>query len=284
MLVHTNTQVKNEGPLLEYTLKIWKDYPVDSFIFFNDCSTDNTVEIIKDILTDRAVLLNKEAGDYLEGSNRADMLEYSRKAKAELVFSIDADELFTQALVDKFEEVTPAMKEHRVMLPQYNVVGSLRQIRTDPLYANNAPRDFAFPMAYTHPFHETHLKGMKALKGRHKTPRTPPISKPPVSFNDSAIGFVHLQALNIKFYALKQLYYKINDYHENGTPLKEINSRYDHATNLLNFNYVPAPKNVIGNWSIDPACFDKIAEYRKYKEYINTHKVDELITFGEQYL
>ena len=48
MKVHANIMVKRRI-LLKQILPIWKDYPIDEFVFYNDLSTDSTVEVIKDL-------------------------------------------------------------------------------------------------------------------------------------------------------------------------------------------------------------------------------------------
>ena len=50
MRVCLNTMVKNESKILDNVLPIWRNYPVDFFIFYDDNSTDNTVEVIKKYL------------------------------------------------------------------------------------------------------------------------------------------------------------------------------------------------------------------------------------------
>ena len=50
MRVAINTMVKNEEILLSNVLPIWKSYPVDYFIFYDDNSSDNTLSVIQNIL------------------------------------------------------------------------------------------------------------------------------------------------------------------------------------------------------------------------------------------
>ena len=52
MIAHGNIMVKNEEILLNELLPIWKTYPLDKFVFYNDNSVDQTVEVINDILVD----------------------------------------------------------------------------------------------------------------------------------------------------------------------------------------------------------------------------------------
>ena len=57
MKVALNTMVKNEEVMLSHVLPIWKNYPVDYFIFYDDNSTDNTNNIIYDLLPKEKVII-----------------------------------------------------------------------------------------------------------------------------------------------------------------------------------------------------------------------------------
>ena len=98
-------------------------------------------------------------------------------------------------------------------------------------------------------------------------------------------GFVHLQALDIKFYALKQLWYKHYEYYTYNKSVDEINAAYDPVVNGLNFNVHDIPDSVIYWDTIDPTVFDKMAKERDYVGQIKQFgMVDGLITFGKEYL
>jgi hypothetical protein len=88
----------------------------------------------------------------------------------------------------------------------------------------------------------------------------------------------------VRFYALKQLWYKVFEYTEYGNSIEEINSKYDPVVNGLDFCQSDMPKDIIGDWKFDSSVFDKIAEERNYLEYIKENGVNELITFGSEYL
>ena len=88
----------------------------------------------------------------------------------------------------------------------------------------------------------------------------------------------------MKFYALKQLWYKVYEYKEYGKSVEEINAAYDKVVNGLDFCEIDTPNNIVGDWKFDASVFDKILEERKYIDYIKEYGVDELITFGGEYL
>lgn len=273
MKIHINCQVKNEATLLEHVLPFWQEYPVDRFVFLNDRSVDNTVEVIEDYFGDEAKILNSITENFHEGKNRSAMIEYSRDKGADIVISIDADELLSKSFLDHFDWIMNEALNLHLFVYQYNVVGSPNKIRQDPSYVNNY-RDFIFPLKYTGRFDET--------QDKYHTPRTPSIDLSEGFLKEC--GFIHLQALNIKFYALKQLWYKVFEYKEYGNFIEEINAKYDPVVNGLDFCEIDTPKEIIGDWKFDASVFDKILEERKYADYIKENGVDELITFGSEYL
>jgi glycosyltransferase involved in cell wall biosynthesis len=289
MKVHINTQVKNERFLLEKVLPFWQEYPVDEFVFFNDHSSDKTEEVIDDFLGDEAKIFSAGedkvsklhiTSDYNEPSNRSVMYEYSKNQGADIVISIDADELLSHSFLLSFDWIMEQSLRSRVCIYQYNVVGSLSKIRQDPEYIGNY-RDFVIPVNHSESYNTTLSQNL--LNSLHESPRVPLINLPTVLLPKSC-GFIHLQALNKKFYVLKQLFYKVFEYKEYGKTPAQLLNIYDKVVNGLDFCEIDTPKEIIGDWKFDASVFDKILEERKYIEYIKEHGVDELITFGGEYL
>lgn len=277
MNIHANVQVKDEARLLEEVLPEWMEYPIDKFVFLDDNSTDGTWEVIEEMCDPGRFELCftfDASMKYSESRNRGCMLECSRDAGADIVISLDADELLTDPLIDNFDSIMKAALDARLMMFQWNVAGSMSMYRQDNAYFKNY-RDFIFPMKRTGKFDYSLTE--------YHSPRTPPIDAP-VQLLADEIGFVHLQALNVRFYALKQLWYKTYEYVNYGKSVDDINAAYDPVVNGLDFCAIPIPYGVIGWDDIDPTIFDRIAEDRKYVEQIKKHSVPELITFGKEYL
>ncbi len=273
MKVHTNTIFKNEAVLLKEVLPIWEKYPVDKFVFYDDNSTDESVDIIKEILEDRCVILNNNLKDFHESHHRSTILEYSRENNATHVVSIDCDELLSTNLLQNFNEIVSTCDKYNLHLYQYNVVNGLDFYRQDPAYENNY-RNFIISLKKTHKFDTSQSK--------FHTPRIPKVNLVPVMLKDA--GFIHLQAINRKFYALKQLWYKHYEYRNYDHTIGQINQRYDPVVNGLNFKPVTTPKNIIDGIKFDISIYDSLEEMKGYKKYILEKPVDELITFGKAYL
>jgi len=272
--IHGNIMVKNEELLLQELLPIWEKYPLEKFVFYNDNSVDNTVEIIKDNLGDRAIILNDNRDTFHESYNRSRMLEYSRDNGATHAIAFDCDELLSDNFVQNFNEVINLYETQDIHLYWFNVVNNtVKKIRQDPSYINNF-RSFVLPLKNTGKFNMNDWK--------YHTPRTPPVSLPKVATKN--FGVIHLQAINRRFYALKQLWYKHYEYKNYDHSIEFINNRYDPVVNDLDFFEVDTPPEILGNIKFDSSVYDKIERQKKYYEFIMENYTEELVTFGKEYL
>jgi len=270
--VHANVMVKNEGLILKEILPIWRNYPIDTFVFLNDGSDDDTVEVINETLGSRAVVLDRPLDKFHEAKNRSKMLEYSR-TKSDFVICIDADELLTVNMITHWEEVLKACSSFDLKMYWFNNVYDLSKIRQDPAYISNF-RTFIL---------NTRTCGEFDLTGeRYHTPRTPDNNLPVVGTKD--VGVLHLQALNVNHYALKQLWYKHFEFVNYKYTASEINQRYDHVVNNMNFCEVSIPENMVAGLKFNAAIFDEISEKKGYKEYITSNLNPDLLTFGKEFL
>lgn len=274
-MIHFNTMVKNEEDLLAVVLPIWKKYPIDKFVFYDDNSTDKTIDVINQNLEkDRYEIINDKLNSFNESHNRSRMLEYSRDSKAKFVFSIDADELLTSNFLEKFDKVLDIASNKNLMLYWYNVVeNTLCKIRQDPCYIDNY-RTFILPLEHTGKFNTSLWK--------YHNPRTPHV-KLPVALTKS-VGVIHLQALNKRFYAIKQLWYKHHEYVHYNHSVEEINKKYDPVINNLNFNSIDTPPELIKDLVIDSKIYDTILDKKGYLNFILKNYNEKLITFGKEYI
>jgi len=273
--IHFNTMVKDEGILLESVLPIWKKYPIEKFIFYNDNSTDNTIEVIyKHLSRERVVILNDNLPSFHEAHHRSRMLEYSRENGADFVFSIDADELLSENLVSDYDVFLKEYETRDIHLYWYNIVeGTLNKTRQDPSYRNNY-RSFILPIKRTGKFNLELWK--------YHTPRVPIVDLPTTT--TKRYGVIHLQAINKRFYALKQLWYKHFELVEYQHSVKEINKRYDPVVNNLLFLPIRTPKFITGELAFNPDVYDNIEKVKGYHEYIKQNYNSNLVTFGKEYI
>jgi glycosyltransferase involved in cell wall biosynthesis len=273
MKVHTNVVIQNESLILNEIISIWNTYPVDEWVFYDDNSTDDTPDILRNKLDAKVTIFNDRLPEFNETHCRSKILEYSRDSGADFVLSFDGDELLSANMVEHFDTVLHHNSQYNTQYYWYNLVDSVDYIRQDPLYLNNY-KAFIMP-----------VKNTQTYAGHHMmihTPRTPPINLPTVRTKD--VGLVHLQSINRKFYALKQLRYKHYEHHVLGQPIEAINQKYDPVVNNLDFRKTSTPANIIGDITFNPAVYDDMLELKGYRDYVLKHYVKDLITFGEEYL
>jgi len=275
MKVALNTMIKNEEVMLSHVLPIWKNYPVDYFIFYDDNSTDNTNNIIYDFLPkEKVIILNDKLERFNEGYQRQKMIDESRNLGIDYVICLDADELLSSNIVKNFSSFIKNYETTDLYLYWYNVVNdTLSEHRTDPLYVNNY-RCFVLPLKHT--------GNLDVNLWQYHTPRTPNVNLPR-SFTKE-YGVLHLQSSNKKYYALKQLWYKHYEHLNYGHGFDYINQRYDPVVNNLNFNERLTPFEIFEGINIDLSFMDGLEKTKGYIDYVKQNYKEELITFGKEYI
>ena len=200
------------------------------------------------------------------------MLNESKNTGADYIICIDADELLSSNFANNIRNILDSNQNVNMQCFWFNVINDLSKIRNDPCYKENF-KSFIVPTKYVDDFKHNILM---------HCPRTPDILLPPKRFKD--IGFIHLQAINKRFYALKQLWYKHFEFHEYKFPIDYINNRYDPVVNKLNFCEIDTPTEIIENINIDNTIYDEIEKIKGYRDYVLRHYTKDLVTFGEEYL
>ena len=156
----------------------------------------------------------------------------------------------------------------------YNCVNdTLVQYRNDSQYANNY-RNFVLPLKHTG---RLNVKDFK-----YHTSRTPSVNLPRSFSNE--YGIIHLQAVNIRFYAIKQLWYKHYEYVTYGHSVDFINNRYDVVVNNLNFEEKHMTNKLISGIEFDVSVFNNTEKEKEYLKFIYDNYNEKLITFGKEYL
>jgi len=274
MKAHFNTMVKNEGALLDKVLPIWIKYPIDCFVFYDDNSSDNTVEIIKKhIPSDRFIIFNDKLEKLNESYNRSKMLEYS-KNKCDYILCIDADELLSSNIITHFKEFLQLYDSCNLQLYWYNVVDSMETYRFDNAY-QNAYGGFITSTKYLEDMNTT-------LAKYHTCPRFVN-NKLPMQYTNQ-FGIIHLQSLNIKYYAIKQLWYKHFEQKIWNHTINDINAKYDPVVNNFNFNLRKTPEEIFDGIIFNKEIFDEMYINKGYLNFIKENYNEQLVTFGKEYL
>ena len=264
MKVMFNTMFKNESKLLDVVLPIWSKYKIDMFVFYDDNSTDDSIEIIgKHLDKNRFIILNDKLPSFNESYQRQN-----------IIMSIDVDELLSSTIVNNWSEFLKNYQTHDMQLFWYNSVNdSIGYYRNDPSYSNNY-RTFVLPVG--------NFGRLNTSNFKYHTPRTPQVFLPK-SFSRE-YGVIHLQAVNTKYYAIKQLWYKHHEFVKYGHDIEFINDRYDPVVNNLQFNAAKIDERLIDGIDIDLSVFEILEKEKGYLNFIKEHYNENLITFGKQFL
>jgi glycosyltransferase involved in cell wall biosynthesis len=275
MKIHIHCLVKNEGLLLGQVLRYWQRYPVEKFIFFDDCSTDDTCEKINQFLGRKAIIISNKNTPFNEALFRGKMFEASlmHRPAPTHILAIDADELVTSNFFGHAHSLADLASTNRVLLHWYNSAGNMSSYRADREYAMATVPCFA-DIKNVGPFN-LHMANY------HLCPRIPHRTMPPAYVKD--VGIIHLQSLNKRFYILKQLWYKHYEYINYNNPIMEINLKYDKMVNNGDFNPVAFDRKLIEGIEIDD-IFPELELQKGYLKYIKKNLVQELVTFGGEYL
>ena len=70
MKVYANVMVQNEAIILPHVFEYWNEYPVDKWVFYDDNSTDDTIQVIKDNFGDKAKVFSSKDPEFNESKNR----------------------------------------------------------------------------------------------------------------------------------------------------------------------------------------------------------------------
>lgn len=275
MKIAFNTMMKNEEVLLESILPIWKKYPVDVFIFYDDNSTDSSISVIeKHLESGRYIIVNDNLPKFNEGYHRQKMIDVSRDNDVDVVFSLDCDELLTSTIVNDFDNFLKIYESTDLLLYWYNSVnGSISKYRNDSQYTNNF-RSFVLPLKHT--------SGLDTTQWKYHTPRTPHVNLPKRTTRE--YGVIHLQSINTRFYVIKQLWYKHHELVNYGHSVAFVNNRYDPVVNQLNFNETEIDPRMVDGISFDPTVYDGLEKSKGYHKFIMDNYNEELVTFGKEYL
>lgn len=272
MRVYANVMVKNEALLVDCLHKYWSNYPVDHWVFFDDKSTDGTDAVIEHKFGSSATIL-RSSDTFNESANRSAMFEFSRESGADVVLSIDADELLSANILSGWDyAVNPDANYYWY---SFNCVESISKRRSDGSYGGyNCCKNYFIPVKHAQPY--------DLSLARYHSPRMPRVSLPAVAYVNA--GMIHLQSINRRFYALKQLWYKHFEYVNYGFTVDQINSRYDREVNNLDFYPCDIDPAIYNGIEFDPSLYDDIERVKGYRDYVLENRVDGLVTFGGEYL
>ena len=272
MSVFANVLVKNDEQLLTSVLPIWREYDVDKWVFHDAGSSDKTRDVITDVLGRKAEILEDTKRQSLQHRHQ-EMLTHSREGGSDFVLVLTPEELLARSLLDNFSAVLDMHTRYNIFCYWYHVSGDMKHIRQDPPLIE----DYRSVL-----YNTKHAENFDISDNSCNHHRVPKVELPPVVTRD--IGVISLECLDKEYYALKHLYLKHVEYKELKNAISDINYRYDERVNGLQFEETQISEKITDGIDFDSSVFNTVASEKKFKEYILKNRVDELITFGEEYL
>ena len=197
------TMTRDELFLIKEMLPIWQKY-ADGFVFLVDSCTDRTYEYLKENAEKYNILsvLKIEREDkklYMESEVRQMLFDEAFKFSGNIV-CLDSDEYFDGTISkDQLKDILRSNKDTLFYTQWIQYIGA-KEIRTDGKWANH-PVDRIGSYSKI-----THFK-KKQMHSEHL-----PVPDRQVSIGMPHLFVSHLQWIDKKAVALKQYYWKIEDY------------------------------------------------------------------------
>lgn len=261
------TMTRNECFLLKEQLPIWSKY-ADGFVFFNDDSTDDTVEFLQQ---------NKEKYNILDIITRKDNIVDELKMESDIrqqlfdkayeysnkIICMDSDEYLESDLTkEQLEQILDQEEDCKFYLEwvQYT---SKNTIRVDSGWKQNYTDRIAkykeralFP---TRQMHSLHLPTAREAK----------------SFPNNVMYIAHLQWLDKRRVGVKQYFWKVTDYVNKLLHNADIvgAEAYDNSVNNFKWTYEYAPRELKIREDIfstqDMRQNDRLIFIKKYTQLYN---------------
>ena len=232
------TMTRNECFLLKEQMPIWSKY-VDGFVFFNDDSTDDTLEFLTQ---------NKEKYNILSVITRSDDIVGTLKMESEVrqqlfdeaykfsnkIVCLDSDEYLESDLTkEQFERILDQDPNCKYYLEWIQYTDK-NTIRVDGHWKQNwTDRVVVCDQRALYPVRQMHALHL-------------PVTKNSKMFPKHIMYLAHLQWLDKRRVSVKQYFWKVTDYVNKLLHNADVvgAEAYDHSVNNFVWEYAPAPKEL----------------------------------------
>lgn len=272
------TMARNERVLIEELLPIWKQY-TDGFVFLLDKNTDNTREYLESVRTEYNILEILENNDPdsklpIETDKRQLLFDTGRKYSNKII-CLDADEYLDGDMTKDELSLLLENNENTLFLLEWVQYTSVNTIRVDGPWKYNLKdrvgsynNDAKFLWAQMHSQHLPNTAYQTVL----------PKEK---------LFIAHLQWLDKTYVAVKQYFWKVEDYINNTLHGASVvgNSAYDASVN--NFDW--EEEYTIIPLKVSPWVIQSIATHNNYrlsviKDRIIKYNIPNLGNWGYDFL
>lgn len=272
------TIARNERVLIEELLPVWKKY-ADAFVFLLDKNTDDTAQYLESVKKQYNILeiieVNEPDSKLPIETDKRQLLFNTAKKYSNKIICLDADEYLDGEMTK--DELGSILENNpdTVFFLQWIQYTSINTIRVDGPWKNNFKDRIG---SYVNDINFSHAQ-------MHSTHLPMPIKK--LTISPDKLFVAHLQWLNKTYVAIKQYYWKIEDYVNNKLHNVGVagNSAYDASVN----NFEWEEEYTFTTLKIKPWIFEKFATYNNYripiiKDRIKKYNIPNLGDWGYDFM
>ena len=261
------TMTRNECFLLKEQLPIWSKY-ADGFVFFNDDSTDDTVEFLeqnKEKYNILSIITRKDdiVGELkMESDVRQQLFDEAYKYTNKII-CMDSDEYLESDLTKEQLEYALDQEQDCKFYLEWVQYTSKNTIRVDGAWRQNFTDRIAV-------YKDRAIFPTQQMHSLHLPPAT--ISK---SFQRNVIYIAHLQWLDKRWVGVKQYFWKVTDYVNKLLHNADVvgAEAYDNSVNNFQWAYDHAPRELKIREDIfstqDMRQNDRLIFIKKYTQLYN---------------
>lgn len=272
------TKARNERVLIEELLPIWKKY-ADGFVFLLDKNTDDTKDYLESVKAKYNILeileINTPESELPIESNERQWLFDTAQKYSNKIICLDADEYFDGEMSK--EELSTALDNNpdTLFLLQWIQYTSVNTIRVDGPWKYNL-KDRIGMYIHNNKFApaQMHSQHLPAASNQIVLPR-------------EKLFIAHLQWLNKTYVAIKQYFWKVEDYVNNTLHNAHVagNSAYDASVNDFNWE----EEYTFTTLKVRPWIFEQFATYNNYrlsviKDRIQKYNIPDLGSWGYDFM
>ena len=107
--IYANVMIQNESTILPHVYNYWKNYPVDKWIFYDDCSTDNSLKILKKFKNIKVVKNRIKKFKSAPLNQIHGLCQLFKISKGDIIFLLDSDDEFKK---NKIVEINKIFKRN----------------------------------------------------------------------------------------------------------------------------------------------------------------------------
>lgn len=250
---------RNESNFIEQTLRALAVF-TDAIVFYDDASTDNTVEIVQSLASTCNIekIIRNHEWRYNEHNYRSRLLQAGREIGGTHFIALDADEMFTANLLagDQLRNLILSLKpQEQIALAWIQLWRNTKQYRFDSSVWSNNYKAFIFCDDGA-----TQYDDIKFHLGR--TPNNNWTTK---TVSGYEYGVLHFQFVNWRNLLVKQAWYRcLERVYQPQKSISEINTLYAPSKDESNLGLKPAPAKWFEGYTFfEPAIFNQPENWRE---------------------